>query len=700
LELATQLSDGPGLHRPIKYRPDVDGLRAIAIASVVAYHARLEWALGGFAGVDVFFVISGYLIGSLVYKEIRGDSFSISKFYARRARRILPALLAVLLFCYAGSLLILPPLKLKSFSLSALATIASGSNFYFWHAVNYFDKIGSRWPLLMTWSLGVEEQFYLLFPMLMLAMRKMSWKAQIAGIASLAALSFAISVWAAGGHPAPDFYLLPGRAWELAAGVMLAMLEANRPHAKTQWPRWLAHGTSLLGLGLIGWAVVSSDLQSRLPGFAALPAVLGAVMLTAARDGVVNRALSLRPIVFIGLVSYSWYLWHWPLFSFARIVLDANGSATLGVMIGGISFVLAVLSYKFIERPFRSSTTPAGLLLKRYAAVLAVAAVPAWLMFAANGVPQRNRAVQAVERTTAEMQLDACLINTADGELPMQAPCVPPGTGPAVALIGDSHAGSIARAMRSISARTGYRLIQWTKTDCLPLDDDSPLYGDPKRFSPDCAQFNRERIDGILRDPHIQTVVLGGIWSEELEPPSLEDGYPEAGQAQDPSAETVTQSEFQDGLDRLVARLRGGGKRVYLVEDNPIFSFNPADVTYNRLIGTRRMLANLLSSPTLRYQDGVAPEFAPPAVSAAQQVLERVAAAHPGTVLVEMHSGLCGTAGVHASPPFAEKSEGLGTMRAGQGCRFSDGDQTLYFRDRDHLSRAGAQVALSGFEFR
>jgi peptidoglycan/LPS O-acetylase OafA/YrhL len=686
---------------PIKYRPDVDGLRAVAIASVVAYHARLGWAHGGFAGVDVFFVISGYLIGSLVYKEIRGDSFSVRKFYARRARRILPALLAVLLFCYAGALLILPPLKLKSFSLSALATIASGSNFYFWHAVDYFDRVGTKWPLLMTWSLGVEEQFYLLFPVLMLAMRKMHWKAQFAGIAGLAALSLAISIWAAGNHPAPDFYLLPPRAWELAAGVLLAIVEANRAHAKTQGPRWLAHALGMFGLGLIGWAVVSSGLQSRLPGFVALPAVLGAVMLIAARDGLVNRMLGLRPIVFIGLVSYSWYLWHWPLFSFARIVLDANGSETLGVTIGGISFVLAVLSYKFIEQPFRSSTTPAGLLLKRYAVALAVAAVPAWLMLAANGVPQRNRAVQAVEKTTAEMQSDSCLINTADADIPMQAPCVPPGAGPAVALIGDSHAGSIAAEMRSIGQRAGYRLIQWTKTDCLPLDDRSPLYGDPKHFSPDCAQFNRERIDEILHDPSIQTVVLGGYWSEELEPPSLEDGYPEAGQEADLSVEPVAPNAFQDGLNRLVGRMRGAGKRVYLVEDNPIFSFSPAEVTYNRLFWTRRALAKLLPAPTLRFQDGVAPEFAPPAVQAAQQVLEQVAAAHPGTMLVEMHSGLCGEAGVHASLPFAEKSEGWGAMRAdGQGCRFSDGGQTLYFVDRDHLSEAGAQLALSGFEFK
>ncbi len=663
---------------PIKYRPDVDGLRAIAILSVVAYHAGLRWAGGGLVGVDVFFVISGFLIGSLVYKEIRGDSFSVSNFYARRAKRILPALLTVLLFCYAAALLMLPPIQLKSFSLSALATLASGSNFYFWHSVDYSNQVSTRWPLLMTWSLGVEEQFYLLFPMLMLAMRKMSWKAQFAGIATLTALSIAISVWAERGHPTPGFYLLPARAWELAAGVLLAMLEANRAHAKTTRPLWVAHCMSLLGLALIGVIVVFPDSRFLFRGLEMLSPVAGAVLIVAARDGVVNRVLALRPFVFIGLVSYSWYLWHWPLFSFARIVLHENGSETLGVIISCISLALAALSYKFIEQPFRSSVTPTRLQLKRYGAALVVAALPALLIIATNGVPQRNRTVQAVEITASQLHADPCLIDSPDSDLPMHAPCVPPGKGPAVVLIGDSHAGAISGTMRELSARAGYRLIQLTKAGCLALDDHAALYDSPMNFSVGCVQFNQERIDYILREPSIQKVVIGGFWSEQLEPPSLEDGYPEGEQGADSAFNASDPSAFQAGLDRLVVRLHDAGKSVYLVEDNPIFSFNPPEVTYNRLIWTRRVLAKALSSPTFPYQDGVAPEFAPPAMAVARQVLEHVAAAHPGTVLIDLRSALC----------------------SAQGCRFAGEDHTLYFSDRDHLSRPGAQAALDGFAFK
>lgn len=673
-----QLSDEHGLPMPIKYRPDVDGLRAVAILSVVAYHAGLGWAGGGLVGVDVFFVISGYLIGSLVYKEIRGGSFSISKFYARRAKRILPALIAVLLFCYVAALLMLPPLRLKTFSLSALASLASVSNIYFWHAVDYFDRLGARWPLLMTWSLGVEEQFYLLFPVLMLAMRKMSWKAQFAGIASLGALSLAVSVWAARNHPGPDFYLLPGRAWELAAGVLLAILEANRAHAKTSRPSWVGHAMSLLGLGLIGAAVVFPGIRIWIPGLALLSPVVGAVLMIAARDGVVNRALALRPMVFIGLVSYSWYLWHWPMFSFVRIVLFEKGSEMLGVAIGCVSLIVAVLSYKFIEQPFRSSVTPAGILLKRYGAVLVVAALPALLICATNGLPQRNRKVQAVEMSVAQFESDPCLIDSSNPDISMHAPCLPPGDGRVVALIGDSHAGALAGAMRNLSARAGYRLIQWTKPDCPAFDDHSALYANQTRLTTDCAQFNRERIEYILHEPSVQKVVISGFWSQQLEPASIGDGNPEGERVPEGSNELFEPGAFQAGLDRLVTRLQDAGKSVYLVGDNPMFSFNPEQVTFNRLIWTRHVLAKALSSPTFRYQDGIAPELTPPAVQAARQVLESVTAAHPGTVLIDMHSALC----------------------SARGCRFAGEDQTLYFVDMDHLSEPGAQMALNGFEFK
>ncbi len=619
---------------PIKYRPDVDGLRAIAILSVVGYHAGLGWASGGLFGVDVFFVISGYLIGSLVYKEIRGGSFTVRNFYARRARRILPALLTVFLFCYAAALLMLPPLRLKSFSISALATIASVSNFYFWHSVDYFNQTSTRSPLLMTWSLGVEEQFYLLFPMLMLAIRKMSWRKQFAGIASLTVLSIAISVWADRSHPTPGFYLLPPRAWELAAGVLLAMLEANRAHARTTRPLWVAHCMSLLGLGLIGVTVAFLDTRFWFRGLEMLPPVAGAVMIVAARDGVVNRVLSLRPMVSIGLVSYSWYLWHWPLLSFARIVLYSNGSATLGVIIGCISLVCAVLSYKFIEQPFRSSVTPAPLQLKRYGAALVVAALPALLICATNGVPQRNRQVQAAEIAAERLMSDPCLVDSSNSEIPSYAPCVPPGDGPAVALIGDSHAGAISGAMRNIGAHAGYRLIQWTKPDCPALDDRSSLYAIPTNFSSGCPQFNQERIDSILRDASIQKVVIAGFWSSYIEPARVAADDPENGENPGSVIDGFGRATFQARLDGLVSRLQEVGKSVYLVEDNPMFSFNPEEVVYNRLIWTRRVLARALSSPTLRYQDGVAPEFSPPEVQLAWQILENVAADHPGTVLI------------------------------------------------------------------
>jgi hypothetical protein len=204
------------------------------------------------------------------------------------------------------------------------------------------------------------------------------------------------------------------------------------------------------------------------------------------------------------------------------------------------------------------------------------------------------------------------------------------------------------------------------------------LYADRNGVTSDCGQFNHERIDYILREPSIQTVVIAGFWSEILEPPWLSAGYLEAGQNSHTPMVASDPAILQTGLDELVGRLRNAGKRVYLMGDNPIFSFRPTEVASNKALWARRALARALSSPTVRYEDGVAPELTPPAVSVARQVLENVAAAHPGTIVVDMHSTFCSS----------------------QGCRFLEGDRTLYFIDENHLSHAGAQVALNGFEFK
>ena len=400
---ATVQPEADDQHRPIKYRPDIDGLRAIAVTSVVAYHCGLPWLKGGFVGVDVFFVISGYLIGSIVYKEIRGRSFSISKFYARRARRILPALFVVLLVSYGIASLILSPLEMKMFSGSAIASITSSSNIFFWRNTFYFFPRSDQHPLLMAWSLGVEEQFYLLFPLLMLVIRNLRWRLQLLTLVSLTVLSLVSCIWGTRYHLNAAYYLPFTRGWELAAGVLIAIVEANRPAKAATLSSLRSHALSILGFGMICLAIGAFDRNTIFPGYFALLPVIGAVFVIVARGGLVNRFLAAQPIVFVGRVSYSWYLWHWPMLSFASIASDGGLGRGVKIIIGAASFVCAVLSYLLVEKPFRTSTTPAPALLKKYAIAAVLVMLPALAYYLTNGFPQRYRNVQQLEMAAAQL---------------------------------------------------------------------------------------------------------------------------------------------------------------------------------------------------------------------------------------------------------------------------------------------------------
>ena len=666
------LAEAEGQLKPIKYRPDVDGLRAVAITSVVAYHCGLPWASGGFVGVDVFFVISGYLIGSLVYKEIKVRSFTLSGFYARRARRILPALLAVLFFSYLIVIVMFSPRETSDFAKSALATITSSSNIYFWKSTNYFSAGTELNPLLMTWSLGVEEQFYLLFPLFMIILSRFKWRWQFFGIATLAVISLTGSIWGSLHRPVPTFYLLPTRAWELAAGVLLTIFELNRPLAKRSIRPMMANILSAAGLALILLAIVHFDRTTPFPGGAALLPVTGAVLIIGTRSGLVNRALSWRPIVFIGLISYSWYLWHWPLLSFIRAITYAGMSTQLSCLPCLLSLGFAILSYRFVERPFRKSTTPTILLLKRYGiALVLIAILPAYFI-ASQGMPGRYPAVQSMDQSIEQIESDKCLVHTSVIHPPLYAPCVPPGNGPAVALIGDSHAAALASALRPIGWSSGYRLVELNKGNCPPLLGVTPSYGDSVLFERECLQFNRERLDYIEHESKISVVVLAGYWSDPL----YSENRSEDGIERPVSLKITSPAEnselFEQGLDAMVSRLRKSGKVVYVVQDNPGFAFDPVRFLRNKLIWPRRELANLLVNNSPDYPDEIAPELNVTAAAAAGTMIDRVIAANPGLRVVDPRGAFCVQA----------------------GCRFAIADQTLYV-DENHLSQLGAQRALA-----
>lgn len=344
----------------MKYRPDIDGLRAVAVIPVLLYHAGLVGFSGGFVGVDVFFVISGYLITGIIWREISDGRFSLAVFYERRARRILPALFAVIMFSAIVGYFVLTPEEFSNFAVSVLGSILFVQNFVLEAQAGYFDAASETKPLLHVWSLAVEEQFYILLPLaLLLAARFLNRRGVIILMAVTAALSFALACWLVFRSPVFTFYMLPLRAWELLAGSLLAIAGNNTAPGRGR----LRNAMSVVGLAAIVVPVFLYTPLTPFPGYTAAAPVLGATALIwAGPHSMAGRALSWQPLVLVGLISYSLYLWHWPLIAFYGLIFPETAQPVHSAGLIVASFILAVLSWRYVETPFRR---PEGLLRTR-----------------------------------------------------------------------------------------------------------------------------------------------------------------------------------------------------------------------------------------------------------------------------------------------------------------------------------------------
>ena len=336
------------------YRREIDGLRALAVLPVLLFHAKFQAFSGGFIGVDVFFVISGYLITSIIVTERLAGSFTLAGFYERRARRILPALYAMLVVCVPLALIVMLPPDLKKFSQSLAATTLFSSNFYFYLTSGYFETNAELTPLLHTWSLAVEEQYYLLFPLLMSLFWKMGLQRIFWLLMALALVSLGLAQWGSFSSPAYNFYQLPTRSWEILAGALCGIYLHNKPNATPHHIR--DQLVSLLGLGAIVASVFIFDTHTPWPSLYALLPVLGTVViiLWGGPSTMTGQILGHPLAVGIGLISYSAYLWHQPLFAFVRVTSNATLTTSTGVALLILTFVLAYTSWRFIEKPFRN----------------------------------------------------------------------------------------------------------------------------------------------------------------------------------------------------------------------------------------------------------------------------------------------------------------------------------------------------------
>jgi len=337
----------------MKYRAEIDGLRALAVFPVILFHAGFEWFSGGFVGVDVFFVISGYLITTIIISEMAEEKFSFVNFYERRARRILPALFFVMAICLPFAWLWLSPSDLKDFGQSLVAVSTFSSNILFWREGGYFNTASELKPLLHTWSLAVEEQYYILFPIFLM----LTWRLGIKWILILLSIVFFVSLgiaqWGAYNKPSATFLLLPTRGWELLVGVFAAFYLKYNTHLKSHS---FNQALSLLGIGMIVYSIIAFDETTPIPSlYALIPTIgTGLLILCAVPKTFAHRLLSLKYIVGIGLVSYSAYLWHQPILAFARYKYVDFLSTPVLLCLCALSILSAWFSWRFIEKPIRN----------------------------------------------------------------------------------------------------------------------------------------------------------------------------------------------------------------------------------------------------------------------------------------------------------------------------------------------------------
>lgn len=502
------------------YRPDVDGLRAVAVLMVLGYHIGTRFLHGGFIGVDIFFVISGYLITKILYKEINEGRFSISAFYVRRIRRIAPALIGVLIVTTVVAYFALLPSELKDYSHSLLAAIFSVSNFYFWSQAGYFDAQALSKPLLHTWSLAVEEQFYIFFPVLLAFVFRFKRRWLIPVFAFLAVASFALSAWAAFHSRDFAFYWPVTRIWELLCGAFVAV--GATPAIKSAPGR---NAAALLGLGLICFASARYSDATPFPGIAALAPCIGtALIIIAGTNGttLVNRALSLRPVVFIGLISYSLYLWHWPILVFQSMGEGVGGGVPVVVRKGLMalaSLIMATLSWYFVERPFRTPNkrTPNRRVFEVAAACAAVPAIAACVFLLLNGLPSRFPSASITvasylgnghSEDRANYRAGSCFITSSYKYSDYQpASCLQEDSSrPDYLIMGDSHAAQLYYGLSTVFKDATF--LQATASGCKPTLRQG-MYPDTN-----CVQLIGHVLHDYLPRAKLKAVLIGGNWTE------------------------------------------------------------------------------------------------------------------------------------------------------------------------------------------
>jgi peptidoglycan/LPS O-acetylase OafA/YrhL len=548
----------------MKYRAEIDGLRALAVLPVILFHAGFEWFSGGFVGVDVFFVISGYLITTILIEDLENQRFSLISFYERRARRILPALFFVMFVCIPFAWMWMLPSQMKDFSQSLVAVSLFASNVLFWRESGYFDAAAEEKPLLHTWSLAVEEQYYVLFPIfLFLAWRygknRVFWM-----IVAMASISLLLSEWGWRNKATANFYLAPTRAWELFAGSIAAFIVQKNGVRKNNF-------LALTGLLAILFSIFFYNETTPFPSVYALVPVLGVVLLVlyADKETFAAKLLSTKGFVGIGLISYSAYLWHQPLFAFARIRSLEHPNTLVMLVLSTLAMLLAYISWRYIEKPFRNKAR----INRQKIFVISLSGI---LMFATLGVVGHKKN-GFFDYITTQHQRD--ILETALPS-PRRTDCHTGGRdylnysksceyfsqNTTVAVFGDSHTVELAYALAEELESVGQGVKHLSFSGCVPIygiNQGLENFTNIKDIQ-DCASWTEQAINGLIADERIKTVVISYRIAYSLYGPH-ENTYPllidERGDR--------NRREIWNSLMRLVQKLQDAGKETIFVQQAP-----------------------------------------------------------------------------------------------------------------------------------
>ncbi|CAN7149067.1 acyltransferase [Phyllobacterium sp. LjRoot231] len=557
------------------YRRDIDGLRAIAILPVVLYHAGISGFHGGFVGVDVFFVISGYLMALRIIGGIDQGDFSLLRFYESRIRRIFPALFAMIAASAVMAWLYFMPVEFENFARSAKAAAYFTSNIQLNRESGYFDLSAQLKPLLHTWSLAIEEQFYIVFPLALLLLSRIGRKWIVPALIVLFVASLGASIWAVQQRPVEAFYLSPYRGWELLLGALLALDIVPRPKQQI-----VGEILATLGIILIGFAVFIYNDSTSFPGLAALVPCIGAALIIHGRaaHGPAGLLLKSTPIVFIGLISYSLYLWHWPLIVFTRYLSGQNLSFTQSALLLGGSFVVAVFSWRFIERPFRGHPSMVSRKPVFAAAAVVITSVVVFGNYVVTeaGLPDRLTPVaQKIYSATYDMSrfsspecfqdISGAGPSLSDVQSGNLCHLGIPGTHDANFLVwGDSHSGAMAPAIDLAATKAGVSGIFAGRGSCPPLPN---VELKNEKDTARCVDYNAAVRDLIVRK-RIPLVFMIAYWPKYV----LRSELPNQGLYFDPTVRPPLEdgsAPIAAALDHILADLKRQGTQVVLVMDVP-----------------------------------------------------------------------------------------------------------------------------------